>query len=60
MAEKYVAIADLHSHSDVLKRVVDEYDDQGVRYVALGDSIGRGPDTAGVLDLLQNEEAVIT
>lgn len=60
MAEKYVAIADLHSRSDVLKRVVDEYDGQDVRYVALGDSVGRGPDTAGVLDLLQREQAKIT
>lgn len=60
MNEKYVAITDLHARSDLLDRVTSYYDDQGVQYVALGDSIGSGPDTAGVLDTLQEKKAKIT
>lgn len=55
MIEKYAVIPDLHGRSDMLDRVTNEYDEQGVQYVTLGDSIGSGPDTAGVLDRLQEK-----
>lgn len=53
-----VVMADLHGHSKVLEKVVKEYGD--VDYVLLGDSIGGGPDSAGVLDIANEVNAQLT
>lgn len=53
-----VVMADLHGHSDMLEKAVKEYGD--VDYVLLGDSIGGGPDSAGVLDVAQEVNACLT
>lgn len=45
--KKFVVIPDLHGRSDLFRAVTEEYSD--VQFVTLGDSIGRGPDSAGVL-----------
>ncbi len=53
-----VVMADLHGHSDVFEKAVKEYGD--IDYVLLGDSIGGGPDSAGVLDIADEVDAQLT
>lgn len=53
-----VVMADLHGYSVMLEKAVKEYGD--VDYVLLGDSIGGGPDSAGVLDIAQDIKAKLT
>jgi predicted phosphodiesterase len=53
-----VVMADLHGYSAVLEKAVKEYGD--VDYVLLGDSIGGGPDSAGVLDIADEVDAQLT
>lgn len=56
MAEKIYAIGDLHGHSTHLKALLAKLD-PGVQKVFLGDYIDRGPDSKGVIELVQAEQA---
>lgn len=50
-------IGDIHGRLDLLRRMLNRLAaDDGARIVVLGDMIDRGPDTAGVLELLATRQ----
>lgn len=54
MGKNYV-MSDIHGMADLLRRMLDEIQpDREDRIYILGDMIDRGPDPAGVLDLVRN------
>ncbi|MDO8336271.1 MAG: hypothetical protein Q7T74_05845 [Candidatus Saccharibacteria bacterium] len=56
--KKFVIVPDIHGRSDLFGMVADEYTDAQI--VAIGDTIGRGPDSAGVLDIAQKTGTILT
>ncbi len=55
----FVAVGDVHGRLDLLAPVLDRAQAAGLPVVMLGDYIDRGPDSAGVLRLLQDRSAAM-
>lgn len=56
----FVAIGDVHGRLDLLMPLLDRVQQMGLPAVLLGDYIDHGPDSAGVLRLLQESAAQMT
>lgn len=50
--ERVVVLSDVHGFAEKVRAVVDHYDND-VHYVFNGDCVDRGPDSKGVLDIIQ-------
>ncbi|WP_322891591.1 MULTISPECIES: metallophosphoesterase [unclassified Yoonia] len=55
----FVAVGDVHGRADLLAPVLDRAAAEGLPVVLVGDYIDHGPDSAGVLRLLQDHAARI-
>jgi serine/threonine protein phosphatase 1 len=54
--ERIVVLSDVHGFVEPVQRMVDYYDND-VHYVFNGDCVDRGPDSKGVLDIIQETGA---